>query len=116
MGIEPLLNGSAFSPRGLIDACLVLRSQGSTGRGLSAYPGVALLFRTKEGWLEGVVRNCLHPNSRSLPVAKCRGTALFRFPSLCLSFPLGKAEILERLLHKAAVLIESTTVESGIWG
>jgi hypothetical protein len=73
MGIEPLLNGSVFSPRGLIDACRVLRSQGSAGRSLSAHPGVALPFRrpgTEAGGEKGVVRGSLYPNSISLPVAK----------------------------------------------
>lgn len=61
MGVEPLLNGSSFSPRGLTETCRVLRSQGSVGRrSLSAHPGLgvvgegrraALPFRTKEGWL-----------------------------------------------------------------
>lgn len=39
LGVEPFLNGSAFSPRGLIEACRVLRSQGSAGRSLSVHPG-----------------------------------------------------------------------------
>lgn len=51
LAIEPLLNGSSFSPRGLTDACRVLRSQGSAGSSLCAHPGVALPFRTREGWL-----------------------------------------------------------------
>lgn len=49
--IEPLLNGSSFSPRGLIEACRVQRSQGSAGRSLSTHPGVALPFRIREGQL-----------------------------------------------------------------
>lgn len=40
VGIEPLLNGSSFSPRGLTETCRVLRSQGSAGRrSLSACGG-----------------------------------------------------------------------------
>lgn len=49
MGIEPLLNGSSFSPRDLTEACRVLRSQGSAGRSLSAHPGVGPDFQDQGG-------------------------------------------------------------------
>lgn len=48
VGIEPFLNGSSFSSRGLTETCRVLRSQGSVGRrSLSAHPGLGVVWG---GW------------------------------------------------------------------